>query len=207
MCGIAGYFGKKKILQSSINDTLLNMKQRGPEFSNYFIKSFSNNINIYLLHSRLSIIDLNPRSNQPFVIGDDVIVFNGEIYNFVELRNSLISKKVKLTTESDTEILLQYYKIYKEKCVDYFEGMWSFAIFNTKTQKLFLSRDRFAEKPLYYHEDNNGIFFGSEIKFLKSLSNKDFSYKKYPKQDKKYSYQGGNYGPALFYCVPPFLAF
>lgn len=176
MCGIAGYFGKKKILQSSINDTLLNMKQRGPEFSNYFIKSFSNNINIYLLHSRLSIIDLNPRSNQPFVIGDDVIVFNGEIYNFVELRNSLISKKVKLTTESDTEILLQYYKIYKEKCVDYFEGMWSFAIFNTKTQKLFLSRDRFAEKPLYYHEDNNGIFFGSEIKFLKSLSNKDFSY-------------------------------
>ena len=128
-----------------------------------------------MLHSRLSIIDLHPRSNQPFIIGDDVIIFNGEIYNYLELKKDLSSKGVKLKTNSDTEILLHYYKIYGEKCVNYFEGMWSFAIFNTKTQELFLSRDRFLEKPMFFYENEDGIFFGSEIKFLQSLCEKKFN--------------------------------
>ena len=110
MCGIAGYFGKHLISKANINRTLQKMRQRGPDFSNYFSKSYPNNLFIYLLHSRLSIIDLHPRSNQPFIIGDDIIIFNGEIYNYLELKKHLLSKKVKLTTNSDTEILLQYYK-------------------------------------------------------------------------------------------------
>ena len=175
MCGIAGYFGKRSISKESIERTLQNMRQRGPDFSDYYSKSYPNNLFVYLLHSRLSIIDLHPRSNQPLKIGDDIIIFNGEIYNYLELKENLISNKVNLTTNSDTEILLQYYKIYKEKCVDYFEGMWSFAIYNIAKQKLFLSRDRFAEKPLYFFQNANGIFFASEIKYLGSLTNKNFS--------------------------------
>jgi asparagine synthase (glutamine-hydrolysing) len=175
MCGIAGYFGRNSIPKTYIDKTLQKMKERGPDFSNSFSKSYPNNLFIYLLHSRLSIIDLHPRSNQPFVIGDHVIIFNGEIYNYLELKKHLINKKIKLKTNSDTEILLHYFIIYGEKCVDHFEGMWSFAIYNTKKQELFFSRDRFAEKPLYYYENKNGIFFGSEIQYLSSLSGKNFS--------------------------------
>ena len=85
MCGIAGYFGKHLISKANINRTLQKMRQRGPDFSNHFSKSYPNNLFIYLLHSRLSIIDLHPRSNQPFIIGDDVIIFKGEIYNYLEI--------------------------------------------------------------------------------------------------------------------------
>ena len=159
MCGIAGYFGKNSISKIHIDRTLEKMRQRGPDFSNHFSKSYPNNLFIYLLNSRLSIIDLHPRSNQPLIIGYEVITFNGEIYNYVELKKHLLLKKINLITNSDTEILLQYYKLYGDKCVDHFEGMWSFAIYNIKKQDLFLSRDRFAEKPLYYYENKNGIFF------------------------------------------------
>ena len=175
MCGISGFFGKNSISQDRIINTLGKMKQRGPDFSDYFSKSYSNNFFVCLLHSRLSIIDLKPRSNQPFIIGDLVMVFNGEIYNYIELRKDLLSRGVKLKTDSDTEVLLYYYKIHGEKCLNYFEGMWSFAIFNTKTQELFLSRDRFSEKPMFFYENADGIYFGSEIKFLQSLSGKKFN--------------------------------
>ena len=174
MCGIAGFFGNRKIDKNNIYKTLTLMKNRGPNFSNFFEKNFGDKISIYLLHSRLSIIDLKQRSNQPFVIGDHIIVFNGEIYNYIELRKRLIEKGVKLKTNSDTEVLLNYFILYGEKCVDYFDGMWAFAIFNNKTKKLFLSRDPFGEKPLYFYKDKYGIFFGSEIKFIKNLSEKDF---------------------------------
>ena len=98
MCGIAGYFGKHSIPKDIIDKTIQKMKQRGPDFSDYFFKSYPNNLFIYLLHSRLSIIDLHPRSNQPFIIGDNVIIFNGEIYNYLELKKNLLSKKIKLIT-------------------------------------------------------------------------------------------------------------
>ena len=103
------------------------------------------------------------------MIGDHVIIFNGEIYNYLELKKHLINKKIKLKTTSDTEILLHYFIIYGEKCVEYFEGMWSFAIYNIKKQELFLSRDRFAEKPLYYYEDKNGIFFDYTRFFISNI--------------------------------------
>ena len=171
MCGIAGFFCKNQISESRIDSTLQLMKNRGPDHQD--AKVFTNQSSsktVGLLHSRLSIIDLDPRSNQPFTIGNLSIVYNGEIYNFVELRKQLQKKNISLITQSDTEVLLHYFKIYGENCVDYFEGMWAFAIYNSIDGSLFLSRDRFAEKPLYYMENCDGFFFGSETKFLKSLS-------------------------------------
>ena len=144
------------------------MRNRGPDHQ--ACESFNTGkTQVSLLHSRLGIIDLDPRSNQPFTIGNATIVYNGEIYNYVELQNDLRQRGIELRTQSDTEVLLHYYRLYGEDCVRHFEGMWSFAIYNAADGTLFLSRDRFAEKPLYYVDAAEGFFFASEVKFLKQL--------------------------------------
>ena len=171
MCGIAGYFGRKKISNYTIRSCLKLMRNRGPDSQNFYKSEKGKNI--YLLHSRLSIIDLNDRSNQPFQNQDLVLIFNGEIYNYKELRKK-IKKRYKFITQSDTEIIIAYFKIFGIKCFDFFEGMWSIAIFNKKTNEIVLSRDRFGEKPLYIFETKHGIFFGSEIKYIKILSKLKF---------------------------------
>lgn len=172
MCGIAGYIGKQELSQDKIQATLDRMKNRGPD--NQDFETFSDGVNsISLLHSRLSIIDLEERSNQPFRIGDYLVIFNGEIYNYVELRKELENDNIALRTNCDTEVLLQYYIKYGEDCVKYFEGMWAFAIYDPQNKKLFLSRDRFAEKPLYYFETREGFFFASETAFLKTLQGEE----------------------------------
>ncbi|MBP9864904.1 MAG: asparagine synthase (glutamine-hydrolyzing) [Candidatus Omnitrophica bacterium] len=169
MCGIAGYLGKKAPDTAAIERALRLMKNRGPDSSRWeAIRSGGEEA--VLLHSRLSIIDLDPRSGQPFTIGPATIIFNGEIYNYLELRAQLEKRGIQFTTSSDTEVLLQSYLLFGEECVKDFEGMWSFAIFDRRSSCLFLSRDRFAEKPLYYWETGDGFYFGSEIKFLKALS-------------------------------------
>ena len=172
MCGIAGYIGKAPIDRARIDNTLGLMRNRGPDNRDY-IAFRDGDINVFLLHSRLSIIDLDPRSNQPFTIGDCTIVFNGEIYNYIELRQQLEKEGITFKTESDTEVLLQSYIRHGEECVKNFEGMWSFAIYNRKQARLFLSRDRFAEKPLYYYPTADGIYFASEVKLIRSLMGKD----------------------------------
>ena len=172
MCGIAGYFGKKKILNSTIKSCLRLMKNRGPDSQNFY--KLEKEKNVYLLHSRLSIIDLNNRSNQPFQNQDLVLIFNGEIYNYKELK-AKIKNKYKFITQSDTEVIIAYYKIFGTKCFDFFEGMWSIVIFNKRTNEIILSRDRFGEKPLYTFKTQHGIFFGSEIKYIKNLSKLKFN--------------------------------
>ena len=174
MCGIVGYIGKKAIEQPTIRHTLDLMKNRGPDHQEY-VHYVQNGKNIFLLHSRLSIIDCDVRANQPFVLGGCSLVFNGEIYNYIELRGDLKKQGVECVTTSDTEVLLRYYLLYGEDCVKYFEGMWAFAIYDTQNNKLFLSRDRFAEKPLYYYQTNDGFYYGSEIKFIRSLSGQPFT--------------------------------
>ncbi len=171
MCGIAGYFGSDKINQTKLKSCLKLMKNRGPDSQNIYKNENKNNL--YLLHSRLSIIDLNNRSNQPFSSKDLVLIFNGEIYNYVELKKK-ISHKFKFKTQSDTEVIVAYYELYGEKCFDFFEGMWSLAIFDKKKKEIILSRDRFGEKPLYIFQDKKGIYFGSEIKYIKLLTNLKF---------------------------------
>ena len=176
MCGISGYIGKKVINPEVIKKTLALMKNRGPDANGsciFFDKTA--NININLLHTRLGIIDLDKRSNQPFTDGDLTIIFNGEIYNYLEIKKKILQKKkINFKTNSDTEVLLQAYKILGISFFDDLEGMWSFAIWDDKKKTLLLSRDRFSEKPLYIFQDHDGIYFGSEIKYLKSLSQKKF---------------------------------
>ncbi|MDH3974311.1 MAG: asparagine synthase (glutamine-hydrolyzing) [Deltaproteobacteria bacterium] len=171
MCGIAGYIGNRLIHQSTISHTLDLMKNRGPDFQDA-LHINQGETNIHLLHSRLSIIDLKERANQPFTLENCTLIFNGEIYNYLELRANLNKEGITCKTESDTEVLLKYYLLYGEDCVNYFEGMWSFAIYDKNRRKLFLSRDRFAEKPLYYYQADGGFYFGSEIKFIRSLLDK-----------------------------------
>ena len=122
MCGISGYFGKQKINDCFIHKTLNLMKNRGPDSQNFWQHS-NNNSNVALLHSRLNIIDLNDRANQPLKIGKYILIFNGEIYNYIELRKNLKKKNIKLKTTSDTEVLLWFFIIYGEKCVNYFEDV------------------------------------------------------------------------------------
>ncbi len=168
MCGIAGYIGKEELSDKQITNLSQLMKNRGPDSFN-FVKLKSKDRFIYLFHSRLSIIDLNIRSNQPYFYNNITLIFNGEIYNYKELKKNLILKGHKFKTLSDTEVLIKSYVEYGEKCVDKFEGMWSFAIWDANKNKLFISRDRFGEKPLFYSENNNFIF-GSQTSFIKVLN-------------------------------------
>ena len=178
MCGISGYISDKNFLDNdNIKKTLDLMKRRGPDSQDLFQKNYQSK-EVALLHSRLNIIDLNSQSNQPFYDKDFILIFNGEIYNYIELRNDLKKKNYTFNTNSDTEVLLKAFQEYGEKCVDYFIGMWSFAIWDLKNKKLFLSRDPFGEKPLYYTLGHNFFFFASEIKFIKSLCKKKFEINK-----------------------------
>ena len=173
MCGIAGYLGRKKISKKLIQKTLKLMKNRGPDNQSYKLYRVFD-LNFYMLHSRLNIIDINKRSNQPYIFKDHAIIFNGEIYNYLELKKDLKRKGVKFSTNSDTEVLLKSYLFYGLKFLKKLEGMWSFVILNRKNDQVLMSRDRFGEKPLFYSFEKNELYFGSEIKFIKSLSNKKF---------------------------------
>ena len=174
MCGIAGYLGHDRISISRIEATLDLMRQRGPDNRSHRSWTMSNGMNVTLLHSRLSIVDLEPRSNQPFECDGCALVFNGEIYNYIEVRKELQNKGRVFHTTSDTEVLMHAYLEYGEECVSYMEGMWAFAIWDSRRQVLFLSRDRFAEKPLFHIETPDGFYFGSEVKLLRSLSGSSF---------------------------------
>ena len=107
MCGIAGYFGKRAKSQDVIYNTLKSLNHRGPDSRGYY--SFKDNYlnNIYFLHTRLSIIDLEKRSNQPFLHEGFVLIFNGEIYNYLEIKNLLISEGISFKTKGDTEVLMK----------------------------------------------------------------------------------------------------
>lgn len=126
-----------------------------------------------LLHARLSILDLSPLGNQPMFYnqGKLVLIFNGEIYNYLEIKASLKAKGYSFSTGSDSEVVLAAYQEWGEECVQHFNGMWAFAIYDTIKQQLFISRDRLGVKPLFYtYNAQNGFFsFASEIKALLAL--------------------------------------
>lgn len=169
MCGIAGYFGDQQIDEGRIQTCLGLMRQRGPDDAAH--RHWINNAgqHAYLLHTRLNIIDLNERANQPFNIGSKWIAFNGELYNYLELRAKLVAEGPTFTTESDTEVLLRAIDYFGWTVLDRCEGMWAFAVFDEADGSLALSRDRFGEKPLYLYRDDSGIYFGSEVRFIVAL--------------------------------------
>jgi asparagine synthase (glutamine-hydrolysing) len=169
VCGIAGHAGREPADEQRIEATLALMDCRGPD-GRAFATGMIDESHVSLLHSRLSIIDLDARANQPFSVGDVTVVFNGEIYNYVELRARLEREGHAFRTTSDTEVLVRAYLVWGRGCVEFLEGMWAFALLDRRSGELVLSRDRFGEKPLYWMRTGDGIVFGSEVKLLRALS-------------------------------------
>jgi asparagine synthase (glutamine-hydrolysing) len=165
MCGIAGFIDQRLTdseRSSAIGNMLLSIRHRGSDHSDHVSYGACT-----LGHNRLSIIDLSSESDQPFVLGKYTVIYNGEIYNYKEIREELIARGCSFRTQSDTEVLVKAYEIYGECCVDHFMGMWAFAIHDNERQTLFCSRDRFGIKPFYFIEKEGAFYFASEIKALK----------------------------------------
>lgn len=161
MCGIFGFVSSKSrdIDYKRLTDTL---SHRGPDDSGYYRDD-----NVALGHRRLSIIDLEG-GHQPILNHDGTIaiIFNGEIYNYLELRNVLLQKGYVFTTHGDTETILHAYEEWGEECVNYLNGMFSFAIWNKTKKELFIARDRLGIKPLFYAIHNDTLYFASEMKAI-----------------------------------------
>ncbi len=172
MCGIAGFYGSKLPIKKNIIKSSKLIRHRGPDASGTIVLKKDK---LVLIHRRLSIIDIDQRSNQPMKYKNTILIFNGEIYNYIEIRKKLTAMGHIFRTNSDTEVLIHALKQWKEKAVDYLEGMWAFAWYDKNSKKLILSRDRFGEKPLYYFLKEKDLFFSSEIKSLSALSSKKFT--------------------------------
>ena len=160
MCGIAGIIGHQ---QAGLIETLLQRQaHRGPDGLIYY-----RNNRIAFGHARLRIIDLTDQANQPMVDPQtgNVLVFNGEIYNYKELRASLVHQ-YPFVTESDSEVLLAAYACYGIDCLKYLRGMFAFALYDARLQQTVIVRDRFGIKPLYYRRSKDAFYFASEIKSL-----------------------------------------
>lgn len=163
MCGISGFFHfdrERKASCSLLKKMNTVIAHRGPDGEGFFV-----NDNVALGHRRLAIIDLNT-GEQPMYSRDHkiVLVFNGEIYNYLELREELILLGNTFMTTSDTEVIINAYRTWGVDCQNHFNGMWAFALWDESLERLFISRDRIGEKPLYYSEFDHTFIFGSEIK-------------------------------------------
>ncbi|MBL0070352.1 MAG: asparagine synthase (glutamine-hydrolyzing) [Bacteroidetes bacterium] len=166
MCGIAGILDQTQ--PSSDNSRLLDQMlhiqhHRGPDDTGIW-----NDDHIFLGHNRLSIIDLTEAANQPMHYKNFTMVYNGEIYNYVEIKQLLLQKGHQFHTHSDSEVILHAYEEWGSACVNHFVGMWAFVIYNKTTKELFVSRDRFGIKPFYYIHTGSTFYFASEIKTLKA---------------------------------------
>jgi asparagine synthase (glutamine-hydrolysing) len=161
MCGIAGIidWSGNVVTQHQLKPMTDAMQHRGPDAEGFFLQD-----NIGLGHRRLAIIDLSEAANQPMHIDDYVLVYNGEIYNYLELKLALQQLGYTFTTQSDAEVLLRAYQHWGTACLHHFNGMWAFAIYHKTNQTLFCSRDRFGVKPFYYTIQNHQFIFASEIK-------------------------------------------
>ena len=163
MCGISGVIGleNQKINSSIINKMIDKIKYRGPDDDGLYVSD-----NIGLGFVRLSIIDLSEAGHQPMFDASNryVIIHNGEVYNFLELREELIEKGYSFKSKTDTEVILNSYIEWGEKCLDKFNGMWAFAIYDTMDNEIFFSRDRFGIKPFYYFQKKGYFIFASEIR-------------------------------------------
>lgn len=179
MCGISGFNFTNQTLIEQMNSV---QAHRGPDGEGIFTDE-----NVSLGHKRLAIIDLSKQANQPLFYKHFIIIFNGEIYNYIELRNQLIKKNHFFRTNSDTEVILHAYEEWGVNCVNHFNGMWAFCIYDKNKEELFISRDRFGIKPLFYYFNKEKFIFASEIKAIQchklelSISKKALNYYLYQK--------------------------
>lgn len=182
MCGLTGFYdfneGSDKQILSAMTDVLYH---RGPDDSGYFFDA-SDNGQIGLGHRRLSILDLSRLGHQPMIFQDLVMVYNGEVYNFKEIRKELIAYGYDFDSNSDSEVILKAYHKWGIEAIHKFNGMFAIAIFDTSKQKLTLIRDRAGVKPLYWYQKDNLFLFSSELKsfhehprFHKSMSQEGVS--------------------------------
>lgn len=180
--------GKDNICKAYGKDTVTEIKNK---YNN--IDEVNGEFSIALGHRRLSILDLSSKGHQPMADEEDNIhiTYNGEIYNYIEIREELKDKGYNFYTNCDTEVIINAYKEWGEECVKKFNGMWGFAIFDRQKSKIFCSRDRFGIKPFYYYQKNNKVIFSSEVKQIiedstvKRIANDEiiYSYLYYGKND------------------------
>ncbi len=170
MCGICGIvnFNRQPVVEARIRDMMQSMKHRGPDDEGLFVED-----NVGLGHVRLSIIDLSSAGHQPMFSADGryCIIHNGEVYNYLELRNEL-KTKYAFKSKTDTEVILYSFIEWGPACLNRFNGMFAFVIYDTQTKEIFGARDRFGIKPFYYYQDHNTFVFASEIPAILSALNK-----------------------------------
>ena len=173
MCGIIGGVSCRNISEETIQKMLESLSHRGPDAKGIIHIS---NTGTFLGHHRLSVIDLSSRANQPMTIVADggakiSISYNGEIYNYKEIRKELENIGHTFNTSSDTEVVLRSFVQWGKRMTERFRGMFSFALWDGRQNKMYLVRDRFGVKPLYYFKDSSGYFFASEMKALYKVPN------------------------------------
>ena len=169
MCGIYGT--TLHYSEDQIKTKLQRTAFRGPDKMGWQFYSKEDQ-NVIFGHNRLSIIDLDPRSDQPFTYYDHIhIVFNGEIYNFKSIKKTLIQKGYEFHTTSDTEVMCAAYLEYGKNCVDHFNGMFAFVIYDEKKQQFFGARDRLGKKPFYYYHNGKDFEFASQISSIQLFNN------------------------------------
>ena len=169
MCGIAGILqtDRSPYDKEHLKKMTDALSHRGPDGEGFWQNDPGN---ILFGHRRLSILDLTEAAAQPFHYLDRyTILHNGEIYNYIELREELKGKGYQFRTQTDTEVLVAAYDCWKEDCLEEFDGMFAFVIWDEKEKEFFAARDRFGEKPFYYYEDDDRFIFASEMKALWSI--------------------------------------
>ncbi len=167
MCGICGIVGPDPIDREALARMTRVLRHRGPDDEGFYVTEYEDDVAVGLGFRRLSIIDLET-GNQPIAneSGSVQLVFNGEIYNFRELRKELEGRGHRFATNADTEVLVHLYEDLGARCVERINGMFAFALWDEARRELVLARDRFGKKPLYYAELGRSLLFGSELKSL-----------------------------------------
>ena len=184
MCRIIGFIDSKNKADYDVESTLIRMRDTmvhgGPDDAGVFVDKKKG---IALGHRRLSIIDLSEGGHQPMQFENLIITYNGEIYNFAEIRKELEKEKYKFSSTSDTEVILKAFHKWGLDAVQRFRGMWAFAIWNKKEEKLILCRDRVGVKPLYWYKHDGLFMFSSELRafhqhpgFKKEISQKGLAF-------------------------------
>ena len=170
MCGLLAVYTKKEIERNKFEQALKKIEHRGPDNTSFWN---SNDKSIFLGHTRLSIIDISEDGNQPMLneTKDVVLVCNGEIYNYITLRENLIKKGHKFKSKSDSEVILHAYVEWGEDFINKLEGMFAFVLWDEKKERFIFARDGVGIKPLYYYKDDNSIIFSSELDPIIELAN------------------------------------
>jgi asparagine synthase (glutamine-hydrolysing) len=167
MCGICGIAALGPIDRDALGAMNAAIRHRGPDDDGFFLREDDDGVSVGLGFRRLSIIDLET-GNQPIMNEDGSVqlVFNGEIYNFRELRRELVARGHRFATDADTEVIVHLYEEHGQACIERLNGMFAFALWDERKRELVLARDRFGKKPLYYAELGDALLFGSELKSL-----------------------------------------